>query len=336
MAGSSMDGLDVVFVQLSKNGSWTFEPIKSKSFSYPSDIHEMLLLAASAHQTEQHLIDERFGHWIAGKVNEMGAKDCDFVAVHGHTLIHDIAQKTSWQLGKAEVIAAETEMPVIADFRSEDLKLGGEGAPLVPVGDFELLSGYDACINLGGIANVSIRDSRLAWDISPCNQVLNFFSKKLGRPFDDEGKLARGGGMDNTWLQKVSQLSFFSLEPPKALINNYIPTSLLDEVDPLDGLHTFVSFLSNRIKAELSPHLSPGANVLLTGGGAYNTYLLEQLKSEAKGFEFIKPDDELIDFKEAIVFAFLGALRMRDDVNVLSTVTGASRDSSSGTIHFPK
>ncbi len=336
MAGSSMDGLDVAEVEFNKNGSWTFELIRSRSYAYDKKISNDLIKAVSQSLDEQKRVNQLFGEWISDKLLDFGVEGNDLVAVHGHTITHKPDEGISWQLGDGSVIANETKVPAVTDFRSLDVTLGGQGAPLVPVGDFQLLSTFDACLNLGGIANVSIRDKRIAWDVCPCNQVLNFFAKKLGKEFDKNGDLAREGNNDQNWKARISENPFYDQLPPKSLPNQFIESQILDEVNPSAGLRTYSEFISERVIHDINTHLNSGAKIFTSGGGAFNSFLIELLNANEYGLEFHVPKSELVAFKEAVVFGFLGILKTRNEPNVLASVTGAIKDTSSGIIHYPK
>ncbi|MEP5612264.1 MAG: anhydro-N-acetylmuramic acid kinase [Cyclobacteriaceae bacterium] len=336
MAGSSMDGLDVALISFTKEQKWSFKIRRAKSFSYDSSIYELLAGAAESSSKEQSKIDVLFGQWIAGKLLEFGVDDAELVAVHGHTVIHKPKDGISWQLGNGEVIADVITTPVVSDFRTQDVNMGGQGAPLVPIGDFQLFSDFEACLNLGGIANVSIQKKEIAWDICPCNQVLNHFARQLGKEFDEDGEIARTGVKRNIWMEKISLNRYYQQKPPKSLPNQFIGHELLNEVEPEDGLRTFTEFTSQLIVNEISTFLPTGAKILATGGGAFNTYLMEMLNSNEKGLIFSVPDSRIVEYKEAMVFGFLGMLKFLNEVNVLASVTGASQDTSSGVIHYPK
>ena len=336
MAGSSMDGLDVVKVSFTKKQFWTFELLEFNTFEYDTGICQALTSAGGLNRANQDQIDEIFGKWIADKITGMDLIEVDLVAVHGHTLIHDPGKKVSWQLGNGEVISNLTKLTTISDFRSADIQLGGEGAPLVPVGDFELFGKYDGCLNLGGIANISVKNERMAWDVCPCNQVLNFFSSRLGHVYDDEGKIARANAFDTSWYDLVTSYSFFDEDPPKSLPNHYLKGKILNRIDPEIGLRTYTEFVANEIKDHACKWLPVNAKVLATGGGTFNSFLIEMLNQNSKNIQFIIPAHEIIEFKEAIIFGLLGVLKLRNEVNVLASVTGASRNSSSGVLHFPK
>ncbi len=330
-----MDGLDIACVSFSKGSKWTFELLKCKSYHYDGEMRDRLTRVASENLDQQKEVDHLFGEWIAKRLLEFGIENIDLIAVHGHTIVHKPKDGVSWQLGDGGRIADLVKTTVISDFRSLDVSIGGEGAPLVPMGDFELLSRYDACLNLGGIANVSVYGKRIAWDICPCNQVLNFFANKLGKDFDENGQMAREGKIDSHWEQIIASDPFYTLGPPKSLPNQFISSDALDSITPLDGLSTYTKFLSERIVEDISQYL-PAGSIITTGGGAFNSFLVETLNNKMNELNFIVPDSDLVEYKEAIVFGFLGVLRLRNEPNVLASVTGASRDTSSGIIHYPK
>ena len=336
MAGSSLDGLDVAYVSLSKDKEWSFQLLDSETFKYDDHIAKLLSDSHKMTRAEQLELDNVFGNWIAKKVDEFDARDCDLIAVHGHTVLHEPHDQVSWQLGDGAVIANQTDKMVITTFRSEDVRLEGEGAPLVPMGDFNLFSSYEGCLNLGGIANLSIRDKGIAWDVCPCNQVLNHFANLVGLPFDDKGSQARIGEIDESWMSRLRVDDYFERKPPKSLPNHFFSNNLLNGVDPLTGLRSYSTFIAEEIKSAAATYLESGSRILVTGGGAFNTYLVELLNDNKNQLVFELPEEQIINYKEAIVFAFLGVLKLREEVNVLASVTGATRDSSSGVIHIPK
>lgn len=336
MAGSSMDGLDLSHVVFSiEPKGWNYQLKKCETIFYDKGIFSRLKNAHRLDRDEQESIDVEFGNWIGEKVSRFknDIEQIDLAGIHGHTLIHKPEDEISWQLGRGDIIAKIIKLPTVTEFRTEDVKNSGQGAPLVPFGDFTLFEGYDACLNLGGIANISLKESQTAWDICPCNQVLNYFSNKLGKSFDQGGELAEKGQMNLAFYSAISKIDFFHQSPPKSLPNHFINQSLLDPVDPTDGLYTYCQIIAEQINQSLEDP-SPG-KLLVTGGGAFNEFLISKIESELKGWEVIIPDSKLIDFKESLIFAFLALKRFRNEVNVLASVTGAAKDSSSGVIHLP-
>ncbi|WP_425389449.1 anhydro-N-acetylmuramic acid kinase [Ekhidna sp.] len=333
MAGSSMDGLDLALVKFNCDEvGWGFELLDGTTIPYHKELEERLSKSPVLTHQDQLKLDDDFGQWISNQIITFGIHQVDLLAIHGHTVIHEPKKGISWQLGNGELIAKNTRATTVTDFRAEDIRLGGQGAPLVPFGDFHLFPDYDACLNLGGICNVSIKKNQTAWDICPCNQVLNYFSNQLGQEYDKDGRLAKAGEFDLDFYNQLTQLNFFSEAPPKSLANNYLKEEFLSSIDPIQGLHTYSHFIARQISKDLK---NKGNRLLVTGGGAFNTYLIDLLKKELSSWEIIVPDPKLVEFKEAIVFAFLGLKRLIGEVNVLSSTTGASEDSSSGVIHLP-
>ena len=336
MAGSSMDGLDLAFVTFHQSARrWEYQLEKCTIIPYPDAFLEQLKSSPNLYRDEQEKLSVDFGKWIAESINEFckGLPKPDLLGVHGHTVIHRPHEQISWQLGDGRTIASMTRITTVTDFRTLDVELGGQGAPLVPYGDFHLFDEYDACLNLGGIANISIKEKAIAWDICPCNQVLNFFANKLGKPYDENGTLAKSGAFDRPFFEQISRLEYFTQEPPKSLPNNFISPTLLNEVIPEKGLHTYTAVIADQIANSLER--ASGSKLLITGGGAFNSYLIDCIRSKLDDWTVIVPIAELVEFKESLVFAFLALIRLRNEINTLSSVTGATKDSSSGVIHRP-
>ncbi len=335
MAGSSMDGLDLCQVTFRlKADKWTFQLNDCETISYPEILYDRLANAHSFDLNKQKELDIEFGEWIATIINNFreALPKVDLLGIHGHTVIHKPEMHISWQLGNGSIIAKHTGLPTVTDFRIEDVCNGGQGAPLVPLGDFMLFSEYNICINLGGIANLSLKNDKTAWDICPCNQVLNFFAEKLGKSYDYNGSMARKGSFNQLFYDNLNTFPFFTQEPPKSLPNNYITHEMLESIEPIDGLHTYCHFIADAIQRSI--HDSMNSRILITGGGAFNSFLIELIKSRLKGLSVEIPDKKIAAFKESLIFAFLGIKRFRNEINVLSSVTGASKDSSSGVIHL--
>lgn len=340
MAGSSMDGLDVIHVSFNESGgNWDFSIENGETISYDPELYDKLKESSSQDLREQELLDLEFGNWIGVKVGDFIRKHqvkVDSLSVHGHTVIHQPQNNLSWQLGSGAEIAKKTGITTITNFRSTDISLGGQGAPLVPMGDFQLFGEYDACLNLGGIANVSLKESKTAWDITPCNQLLNFYANQLGKEFDENGDLSRQGNLNNSFIKQMGEIDFFRAQMPKSLPNNFINVELLRQLNPKDGLRTITEFIAQQTASDLSNTIINKPKILVSGGGAHNHFLVERLIHHLPNWEVIIPSKPIVDFKEAIVFAFLGVLRERKETNILASVTGASKDSCSGVIHFAK
>ena len=335
MAGSSMDGLDLAEVSFElKNDRWGYLIHKTETIEYPTKLLERLKISSAENQASQQKLDKEFGKWISEQINGFNESEIDLVAVHGHTVIHKPQNQISWQLGDGKIIANECNVPCITEFRTLDVQLGGQGAPLVPFGDFNLFSAYSACLNLGGIANISIRESGTAWDICPCNQILNYLAGQKGLLYDMDGELARKGSLMEELFNKIQKDHFFEQHPPKSLPNNYLSTDLFENINIEDGLHTYCHFVAQQIKKDLL-NVNPG-KMLISGGGAHNSFLIQLIRRQLSEWKIEVPNEQLISFKESLVFAFLGLMKFRGEINVLSSVTGAAKDTSSGVIHFPK
>lgn len=336
MAGSSMDGLDLAHAVFTLDqNEWKYQIKKCETIPYDKVLFDELKQSPSQNLKNQKKLDLAFGDWIGDKINafKVDLDSIDLLGVHGHTVVHEPHNKVSWQLGNGKHIAKKTGLPTITDFRTLDVENDGQGAPLVPFGDFSLFKEFDACLNLGGIANISINAKKMAWDICPCNQVLNFFASQLGFDFDDSGHLAREGKFDKEFYTLLSSNPFFSALPPKSLPNNFINHQVLNSIDPKNGLHTYCHFIADQVAKSVTP--SNKSKLLITGGGALNSYLIELITEKTHGWQIDIPDQETIAFKESLVFAFLALKRFRNEINVLASVTGASKDTSSGVIHLP-
>lgn len=338
MAGSSMDGLDMALVNFQlESENWKFKVIKSETIPYDEWLFNDLKTSSKKSHEVQKKLDLTFGEWISTKVSLfIPSLSIDLIALHGHTVVHKPSEKISWQLGSGAVVANTLRIPTISDFRSLDVSIGGEGAPLVPFGDFTLFSNFDYCLNLGGIANISCKAKSIAWDICPCNQVLNYYANRIGLPYDENGEHGRKGVIIEDFITTLSSLPYFKRNPPKSLPNDFIDQQLLDMLDPLDGLRSYSSFVARQLHSDLSTIQRTASNMLITGGGAFNSLLMDELRETLKGWELVIPDHLLISYKEAIIFGFLGLKRLLGEINVLSSVTGGRKDTSSGVIHLPK
>jgi anhydro-N-acetylmuramic acid kinase len=262
----------------------------------------------------------------------------DLIAMHGHTVFHAPEDGLTLQIGKGALMAEWCGITTVCDFRSGDVALGGQGAPLVPIGDELLFGQYEACLNLGGIANISYRDNgqqRIAYDISPCNMALNLLAGALSLDYDPQGENARQGAVNANLLNSLNQLEFYRLAGAKSLGKEWFETQFLpllqtSLLSPYDKLRT----VSAHIAIQTGQHISQSkaAQTLVTGGGAKNHFLIELIQKETDS-RIIIPEELLIDYKEAIIFAFLGALRLCGETNCLAAVTGALRNSCAGGIY---
>lgn len=344
MSGTSGDGLDIAHCHFEYQDGWSYEILQAKTVPFPDLLGEKLQLSHQLSGLELTLLDIEFGRWMGEKVKEFCVENQVkpmAVASHGHTVFHQPSKKLSLQIGNGWALHQASGEKVITDFRMLDVQLGGQGAPLVPIGDRLLFQHVDFCINLGGISNLSMEHggNRIAFDTSPFNLLLNPLAKKLGKPFDDQGAWAREGKTDGFLLDKLNALPFYTTFSAKSLgredmENDFFPLLEKSGLDPKDLLSTLIEHFAFQI-AKVIKHYAAGIkpSILLTGGGAYNLYFRDRLDHHLdQNWIQIEAPTELIEFKEALIFAFLGALRLRGDVNCLSSVTGASRDSSGGVI----
>lgn len=337
MSGTSLDGLDICFAQFLKEDSgWKFTILKAETVSYPEVLENQLRNAI--HLSSQNLLalHSEYGFYLGKEVKKFFSKNniekVDLIASHGHTVFHQPDRKFTLQIGDGRAIKLETGLPVVCDFRSQDVLMGGNGAPLVPIGDEFLFSEYDACVNLGGFSNISfkINNARIAFDICPVNIVLNQFAQIAGKKFDENGNLAQKGSVDHLLLKKLNDIDFYSLAYPKSLGIEFCNAEIFPlfcEKDYLDVLATYTEHAAHQISKILNKYKLK--KVLFTGGGTYNSFLIERIKIKTSS-QIVIPEKEIIDFKEALIFAFMGVLRYRNEINILSSATGSLCDHSSG------
>ena len=343
MSGTSLDGIDLVFTEIDFKNPLQFKIIASKTYAYSTEWQKKLSSAIDLDAPELNKLDNEYTEFLAETISQFIAENnidlIDAVCSHGHTIKHRPRQGITLQIGNLPKLAKRIEVPVVCDFRVQDVELGGQGAPLVPIGDRLLFSNYKYCINLGGFANVSQEKgaTRIAYDICPVNTVMNYYTQKLGKSYDEDGVIARSGKVNETLLSELNDLNFYKKEAPKSLGIEWVNSNIFPLIDKFDLsipdiLKTFSVHVATQIAACLDDNSD--SNVLVTGGGAYNKFLIEQIKSKTS-CELIIPDPEIVDFKEALIFALLGVLKLREEVNVLSSVTGAKMDHSSGRLFEP-
>lgn len=344
MSGTSLDGLDLCLTEFHFDGKWNFEIIHADCSVYDDDWRMKLATAHELSEEKLQRLHVEFGQFIGENVNSFLEKNHfskpEFICSHGHTVFHQPEKGITIQIGDGQTIADITGITCVNDFRSLDVSLGGQGAPLVPIGDGLLFSEFDACLNLGGFSNISFKEDgeRRAFDICPVNIVLNELANQLDKPFDHNGDLARSGKLNETLLDQLNSLNLYTEEIRPSLAREWVESTinpLLNQssLTEVDMMRTFVEHVAIQI-ARVIERKAAGGSVLVTGGGAYNSFLMERMNTYCLA-DLIIPDEQTIEFKEALIFAFLGVLRINDEVNVLRSVTGASRDSCSGTIHRP-
>ncbi len=342
MSGSSLDGVDIAYCRFNFSNTWNSKVLYAETIAYPEAWKKKLLGLENTNAITFQETHVDYGTYLGSLVFDFINKHnikADFVASHGHTIFHQPEKKLTVQIGSGSAISAVCNLPVICDFRSLDVALGGQGAPLVPIGDKLLFPEFDFCLNLGGFANVSYEynHERIAYDLCPVNIVMNAISEKLGKNYDDGGAVARSGKLNNELLNRLNELDFYNLplDRPKSLgkewvLKNVFPILEKNKLSKKDILCTFCEHIAIQISKALNT--KPQGKLLVTGGGTYNTFLIECLKNHTSHHLTI-PDKNTIEFKEALIFAFLGVLRSRNEINCLKSVTGASRDNSGGCVY---
>lgn len=341
MSGTSLDGLDLVYVEFDNSDYKNFEILASDTVSYSKQWKYDLQNAISYNQEKIQELNIAYGKLLGDIVNafiqRFSISKIDFIASHGHTVFHQPENGLTLQIGDGQILANTTNQQVICDFRTQDVQLGGQGAPLVPIGDELLFADYDYCVNLGGFANISYKkdNKRIAFDICPVNIVLNHYVKKIGFEYDDKGNLASKGKIDKKLLNRLNALDFYQQNPPKSLGLEWVKTHifpLIDECNLLinDTLRTFIEHIAIQIGIIIKNRHS----VLVTGGGVYNSFLMQKIEHYANT-SIDSSSKQIIEYKEALIFAFLGLLRSKNEINCLQSVTGASRNHSSGKIFSP-
>lgn len=349
MSGSSLDGLDMVFAEFHEiAGNWSFEIKATDCYEYSPEWKEKLQNAISLNALDYQLLHAEYGHYLGKAVNRFIDENnlhyqVALIASHGHTTFHVPSKKMTAQLGDGAAIAAETKLPVVTDLRALDVAFGGQGAPIVPVGEKLMLKEYSMFLNLGGIANISFNlpDQYIAFDVCPANRVLNLIAGLVGKEYDAGGQMAALGNVHEGLLQKLNEFDYYKQPYPKSLANDFGT----DEIFPLiksfalphnDGLRTYVEHIVQQIKNSIENFKFQISNfkLLVTGGGAFNRFLIQRLSEDLSSIkiEVVIPEDAIVKYKEALVMALMGVLRWRQEYNVLSSVTGSERDSIGGAL----
>jgi anhydro-N-acetylmuramic acid kinase len=342
MSGTSLDGVDLAHIQFNvKNNKWTFEIIESETIAYNPSWINSLKYAVDYSKEQLEKLNQDYtkllASIIANFIEKNKISNLDAVCSHGHTILHQPQNGFTLQIGNLPEIASLIHQTVVCDFRVQDVQLGGQGAPLVPIGDRILFPEYDYCMNLGGFSNVSFEQNkqRIAFDISPVNTVLNFYANQLGFDYDDKGTISRTGKIDTNLLQELNALDFYQQKYPKSLGFEFVKETVLpliesSEITIEDKLYTFTEHVALQIALALP---NKKGSLYITGGGAYNDFLIERIQSYLPEMKIIIPSAKILEFKEALIFALLGVLKLRGEINVLSSVTGANNNHSSGVVY---
>ncbi|EMR03737.1 anhydro-N-acetylmuramic acid kinase [Cesiribacter andamanensis] len=351
MSGTSLDGLDLACCHFTRTaaGKWDYTVLAAETISYTEAWQQRLAHLMQADALTFVKTDRALGRWMGEQVRQFMNRhhvQPQAVASHGHTVFHQPEEGLTVQIGSGVSMMAACGIPVINDFRSLDVALGGHGAPLVPIGDQLLFSDYDFCLNLGGIANISAQQgaSRIAYDVCPANGVLNYLARRMDQPYDPDGRLAASGQLLPGLLQQLNALPYYALPGPKSLGYEWVEAEALPliastEAPVPDLLYTVCEHIAQQITLSARQLMPKGKGeqkkLLATGGGAFNKHLIDRIDQHLApfGIEVVLPDAQTIAFKEALIFAFLGVLRLRNEPNCLSSVTGARSDSSGGVIY---
>jgi anhydro-N-acetylmuramic acid kinase len=341
MSGTSLDGIDLVYVKFLKNEYSFFEIIHAETVSYTAEWK--LLLQQAIHFSSDALLDldvvygKHLGSVLADFISNYKITEIDFIASHGHTVLHQPEEGITLQIGSGVEIAKITQQKVVSDFRTQDVKLGGQGAPLVPIGDELLFSKYDFCLNLGGFSNVSFKkeSKRIAFDICPVNIVLNHYANKIGLEYDVDGSIASEGELNRSLLEKLNTLAFYNKEAPKSLGLEWVQQEIFPLIDAIEEdvasvLRTFVA----HIAIQISKIIKDSDSVLITGGGVFNSFLMQEIENYSN-IKIVQVSGTLINYKEALIFALLGVLKIDNQINCLKSVTGAHKNHSSGVVCLP-
>ncbi|RMB57150.1 anhydro-N-acetylmuramic acid kinase [Dokdonia sinensis] len=356
MSGTSLDGVDCAYAKIVKTKTYSAEILLAETIPYPANWQKKLAQAHNLPKAERDALNVQYtaylGEIINNFIDQNNLRDIDAICSHGHTVLHQPDKGFTLQIGNLPKISMITGHKVVCDFREQDVRLGGQGAPLVPIGDSILFSEYDYCLNLGGFANVSTEQDgkRIAYDICPVNVVLNRYAKELGADYDKGGAFAKAGNIHTPLFEKLNALPYYEAPAPKSLGIEWVHQHIFPIIEPFQlSANDVLATFTEHVAFQLAQNFGNGGKVLVTGGGAFNEYLVERVKKlhdseirfrepvspAGRSVQIIVPENKLVEFKEALVFALLGVLKMEGDDNCLASVTGAKKDHSSGKIYVP-
>lgn len=344
MSGTSLDGIDLCLSSFVLGASWEFQITTAKTVEYSEKWKYRLRSAIDLNPTALEKLNKDYTRFLADVIQAFirthGHHKIDAVCSHGHTVFHEPNAGKTLQIGNLPILATYLNQTVVCDFRTQDVALGGQGAPLVPIGDALLFSEYDYCLNLGGFANISFEQNseRTAFDVCPVNIVLNHYVASLGKQYDSEGQIASKGSVCKPLLEALNALEFYKQHPPKSLGLEWVQSQIFPLIESYNLevpvlLRTVVEHCAVQLSIILNNnHLKKG---LITGGGVFNSFLMQRI-SALCGCDLQPENSMIIEFKEALIFGFLGVLKLRNETNCLQSVTGALHDHSSGCIYFPE
>lgn len=343
MSGTSMDGLDIAHCELTEqeNGKWEYKINVAKTVAYNDLWRLRLSKLRNQNALNVHKTDRYFGEYIGELINEFLSEnnlDADLIGSHGHTIFHQPENNISFQIGSASAISAVTDIPTVANFRMMDVVKYGEGAPISGTGDRLLFGEFDMCLNLGGFANISgsVDGEAVAYDVCPCNILLNRIAREFGQEYDEDGKIAEQGGIDYDLLSDLNSIEYYDLPYPKSLGREWINEHFWFRVRQSDAgkedrMKTLVDHIAQQVgnNIEKLAQDSATSRVYVTGGGAYNKVLIDHLRTHTDA-EIVVPEPVVIEYKEALIFGLLAVLRVQNKTNILSSYTGAEMDSVAG------
>lgn len=361
MSGSSLDGLDVALCRMETARSDVefeisdWEILAAETFPFSDFWKKRLRDLPSSSAFELADAHAAFGGYMGSFVNRFFASQnlktphIDLIASHGHTIFHEPAQGFTTQIGDGAALAAATGCTVVADFRTADVALGGQGAPLAPIADKLLFPSHDFYLNLGGIANLSgdAGNHFVAFDVTGANQILNAVTQRFfQKNYDENGGLARSGKLEISLLEKMEALPFFDLPYPKSLSNQWVQKNLVElaletKAPPSDLLHTTCVHVGRQLAKSISQIIEKEGikkekyRLLPSGGGVFNSFLMECIQVENPNVEIVSPDKKVADFKEAALMALMGVMRLEGVPNCMASVTGAERDAMGGVVFLP-
>src|SRR5690554_298412 len=340
MSGTSLDGVDLAEIYFSeKNEKITFEIGKTKTVPYSTEWVNKLKNGINYSEKELKVLNSEYtallGNIIKTFITQNQIEGIDAVASHGHTILHQPQNGFTLQIGNLPELAQITNQKIVCDFRVQDVELGGQGAPLVPIGDRMLFSEYDYCLNLGGFSNISFEEKgeRIAYDISPVNTVLNFYAHQLGMEYDDKGKVSKSGLVNHELFEKLNSLDFYHKKYPKSLGFEFVKEVIFpitENYTTEEVMRTFTEHIAFQVSENIRQKKS---KLLITGGGTYNDFLVEKIGFYSPKTSIEIPENKIIEYKEALIFALLGYLKLQGRINVLSSVTGAKHNHSSGIVY---
>jgi anhydro-N-acetylmuramic acid kinase len=341
MSGTSLDGVDLAHINFEINdGKWSYQIFECDTVSYSNEMISKLKNGIHFNSSDLSELNIEYTNLLGNIISEFIVKNnisnIDAVCSHGHTILHQPQNGFTLQIGNLPEIAKFTNQKVVCNFRVQDVLFGGQGAPLVPIGDKILFSEFDYCLNLGGFSNISFEENneRIAFDISPVNTVLNFYANTFGLEYDDKGKISESGNLNKELFEELNQLEFYQKTYPKSLGFEFVQEIVLPilesySISTEDKMRTFTEHIAFQIGKILQ---TKTGKLLISGGGVYNDFLIDRIKNHLPKTEVIIPDEKTIKFKEALIFALLGVLKLRNEVNVLASVTGAKQNHSSGEV----